>query len=255
MQVTFKPNLFTFCHDLRELINFDFRVPIELRDTATNAQRFIGYVRRLQQIATFHNTIGDRMIPCQRPIMLKNALELSRLVQSESVAWNDEESIQRYMATLQDAVSKLAHDNTFLYGQHEEVKRVVMRLMNVDLQRQAQVWKDEMRHLREIFTALETKSYQNLHGFKLHWDHQLYKVLEHQYMAGLSDLNNRLPDIYLDIVFRQQELQFRPPMEEIRSKYFNQLRRFLERPLGFRGLSDQSNNIFKIMVKRSVSNI
>lgn len=49
---------------------------------------------------------------------------------------------------------------------------------------------------------------------------------------------------------RQQQLQFRPTMEEIRLKYYSQLRRFLERPLGFRGISDNSNNLFKTMVDR-----
>lgn len=125
MQVTFKPTLITFCHDVRELENLGFRVPIELRDTAIHAQRFIGYARRLQQISTFHNTFGDRMVPCQRPIMLKNAMELSRLVQSESVAWNDEDSVNRYVAVLQDAVTNLSRDNAYLTGQHEEAKKIV----------------------------------------------------------------------------------------------------------------------------------
>lgn len=77
-----------------------------------------------------------------------------------------------------------------------------MKLMNVDLLRQGQVWKDEMRHIREIIVTLETRGYQNLQAFKIHWDHQLYKVLEYQYLAGLSDLSHRLPDIFIDIVFR-----------------------------------------------------
>lgn len=125
MQVTFKPKLVTFCHDVRELENLGFRIPIELRETASHAIKFMAYARRLQQISTFHNTIGDRMVPCQRPIMLKNAVELSRLVQSESVAWNDEESVNRYVSTLQAAVSHLSRDNTYLVGQHEEAKRIV----------------------------------------------------------------------------------------------------------------------------------
>lgn len=125
MQVTFKPKLITFCNDVCEFENLGYRVPIELRDTAVHAKKFISYARRLQQIATFHNTIGDRMVPCQRPIMLKNAMELSQLVQSESVAWNDEESINRYVTTLQTAVSKLSQDNAFLVSHHEDAKKIV----------------------------------------------------------------------------------------------------------------------------------
>lgn len=125
MQVTFKPKLVTFCYDCREMESLGFRIPIELRDTAVHANKFMGYARRLQQVANFHNTIGDRMIPCQRPIMLKNAIELSKLVQSESVKWNDEESVNRYVSKMQVAVSKLSNDNTFLVGQHEQFKKIV----------------------------------------------------------------------------------------------------------------------------------
>lgn len=120
--------------------------------------------------------------------------------------------------------------------------------MNTDLLRHSDMWREEMKNIRNIITTIETKGYTNLQAFKIHWDYQLYKVLEYQYLIGLSDLSHRLPDISIDIVFRQQEIQYRPPMEEIRSLYYSQLRRFIERPLTFKGLSDQSGSIFKAMV-------
>lgn len=120
--------------------------------------------------------------------------------------------------------------------------------MNTDLIRQGEIWKEEMKNLRNIVSSMELKHYTNLQAFKIHWDHQLYKVLEFQYLMGIMDLNHRLPDIHVDIVFRQQEIQFRPTMEEIRSIYYSQLRRFIERPLTFKGLSEHSGNIFKNMV-------
>ncbi|XP_060645040.1 cytoplasmic dynein 2 heavy chain 1 [Drosophila nasuta] len=248
MRVTFNPKLVTFCQDVREFENLGYNVPLELRSAATHAAKYMCYARRLQQIATFHNTIGDRMIPCQRPIMLKNALELQRLVQSETVAWQDEESVQRYVNTLQQAVSKLSADNTLLVGYHEQAKRTVTKLMDTDLMTQNQVWKDELRHLRELLATLERQGYTNLDAFKLHWDHQLYKVLEYQYILGLLDMNNKLPDIHIKLVLRQRELCYSPPLEEIREIYFSQLRRFIERPSNFHGLSEHSAALFQSMV-------
>ncbi|BFF95328.1 cytoplasmic dynein 2 heavy chain 1 [Drosophila madeirensis] len=248
MRVTFNPKLVTFCQDVREFENLGYNVPLELRAAATHAAKYMCYARRLQQIATFHNTIGDRMIPCQRPIMLKNALELQRLVQSETVAWQDESSVQRYVNILQAAVSKLSADNTLLVGYHEQAKRTVMKLMATDLLTQNQIWKDELRHLRELLATLERQGYTHLDAFKLHWDHQLYKVLEYQYILGLLDMNNKLPDIHIKLVLRQRELCFSPPEEEIRDLYFSQLRRFIERPCNFHGLSEHSSELFKSMV-------
>ncbi|XP_002132927.3 cytoplasmic dynein 2 heavy chain 1 [Drosophila pseudoobscura] len=248
MRVTFNPKLVTFCQDVREFENLGYNVPLDVRASATHAAKYMCYARRLQQIATFHNTIGDRMIPCQRPIMLKNALELQRLVQSETVAWQDETSVQRYVNILQAAVSKLSSDNTLLVGYHEQAKRTVMKLMGTDLLTQNQIWKDELRHLRELLATLERQGYTHLDAFKLHWDHQLYKVLEYQYILGLLDMNNKLPDIHIKLVLRQRELCYSPPEEEIRELYFSQLRRFIERPCNFHGLSEHSSELFKSMV-------
>lgn len=125
MRVTFNPRLVTFCQDVRQLEALGLSVPLELRDTCTLATTFTAAARRLQQIANFHNTIGDRMIACQRPIMLSNARELSGLVRGESVKWNDRASVDRYVQMLQVSVGRLDRDNSYLYGQHETMKTIV----------------------------------------------------------------------------------------------------------------------------------
>ncbi|XP_001847712.2 cytoplasmic dynein 2 heavy chain 1 [Culex quinquefasciatus] len=251
MKVTFGPKIVTFCDEARHLQNLGLKLDPEIQKSITHSTKFISYARRLQQIALFHNTIGDRMIPCQRPIMLKNAMEFANLVKSESVSWNDEDSVERYITSLQDAIKRLSKDNNALTGYHEQAKKSVLKLMDTDLIRQSNVWKEEMRTLREIIFNLEKQGYTNLNPFKLHWDHQLYKVLEYQYVAGLLDVHQKLPDIHVDLVFRQQQIQFRPTLEEVKSKYYSQLRRFIEKPLGFKGLSEQSSAIFKVMIERN----
>jgi dynein heavy chain 2, cytosolic len=126
MTVTYNPKLLVFCNDLRHLKNFGFTsVPGELIKHGTIGRKYVKYARNLQQIANFHNTIGDRIIPCQRPIMLKSALELSNLVKSQSVSWNNEESVKKYIVVLQDAIHQLSKDNNLLSGFHENMKKSV----------------------------------------------------------------------------------------------------------------------------------
>lgn len=43
---------------------------------------------------------------------------------------------------------------------------------------------------------------ENMKPWKLHWDIQLYKALEHQYQLGLEILNENLPEIKVELVFR-----------------------------------------------------
>jgi dynein heavy chain 2, cytosolic len=126
MTVTYNPKLLVFCQDIRYLKNFGFKnIPNDLVKYGTIGRKYIKYARNLQQISNFHNTIGDRIIPCQRPIMLKNAMELSNLVKSQSVSWNDEESVKKYIMVLQEAINTLSRDNNLLSGYHENMKKSV----------------------------------------------------------------------------------------------------------------------------------
>jgi len=39
-------------------------------------------------------------------------------------------------------------------------------------------------------------------AWRQHWNHQLYKALEHQYQMGLEALNENLPEINIDLTFK-----------------------------------------------------
>ena len=53
---------------------------------------------------------------------------------------------------------------------------------------------------------------------------------------------------------RQQQLQFRPPLEEIRAKYYRELKKFVCIPNHFRGVGDSAKpmtTIFPRMIDRN----
>ena len=41
-----------------------------------------------------------------------------------------------------------------------------------------------------------------MQAWRQHWNHQLYKALEHQYQMGLEALNKNLPEIHIDLTFK-----------------------------------------------------
>lgn len=41
-----------------------------------------------------------------------------------------------------------------------------------------------------------------MRSWRLHWDHQLYKALEHQYQLGLQNLNQHLAEIPIELIYR-----------------------------------------------------
>jgi len=42
---------------------------------------------------------------------------------------------------------------------------------------------------------------ENMKTWKAHWDHQLYKALEHQYQMGLEALNENLLEIKVELTY------------------------------------------------------
>lgn len=239
-QVSYNPRLVGLLKEVRMLTVLGFSVPAKILETADLAKKFARQARDLEQIATFHNTIGGRMIVSQRPMMLEAALGLAQLVKEQTgMTWDKVDQVQRYVTKLQGQVDLLARQNNLLAGIHQQVKAKVLELMDTDLLRQQDRWKAGLKEIRQIVTSVEVQhGFSDLKTWKNHWDHQLYKALEHQYQVGLEALSEHLPDIEVEVVYRQQVLQFRPPMEEIRMKYYSQLKRFLAIPNNFRGVSD-----------------
>lgn len=47
-------------------------------------------------------------------------------------------------------------------------------------------------------------------------------------------------------------LQFQPPIEEIRMKYYGQVKKFLSIPNSFRGVSDDTGPLFAKIIPRQV---
>jgi dynein heavy chain 2 len=58
----------------------------------------------------------------------------------------------------------------------------------------------------------------------------------------------------LILFFRQGRLQFRPPFEEIRAKYYREMKRFIGIPNQFKGVGEAGDeSIFSVMIDRNAS--
>ncbi|PNF38602.1 hypothetical protein B7P43_G03949, partial [Cryptotermes secundus] len=245
MHVNYNPRLVGLVREVRQLIILGYKIPMKIQEAVDLAKKFMRQAKALEQVANFHNTIGDRMIPSQRPMMLEAALDLAHLVEEQNgVTWSDTAAVDKYIARLQTAVERLSKENNKLASYHAQIRDKVIMLINTDLLRHQQKWKEGLKDIRDIMSQVEDQKFSNMKSWRAHWDHQLYKALEHQYQIGLEALNEHLPEIKVELVYRQQKLQFRPPMEEIRMKYYGQLKRFLAVPNNFRGVSETNGLLF-----------
>ena len=80
----------------------------------------------------------------------------------------------------------------------------VLTLFNTDLHRHQEKWKSLLTEIRQVFKDAEALGFheKNMKAWKAHWDRQLYKALECQYLIGLESLDQQIPDIKVELIFR-----------------------------------------------------
>ncbi|XP_033632471.1 cytoplasmic dynein 2 heavy chain 1-like isoform X2 [Asterias rubens] len=266
--VSYSERLVTLIREVRQLQALGYPVAAKIQHTAAIAQKFYKHGVILKQVAHFHNTIAEQMIPSQRNLMLQSALAFERIIkkpnvgakdsggQKVQVTWDNPQELEAYIVKLQAAAEKLTTENRKLRKWHFVLSDKVVQLMSVDLLRQQPRWKEGLQEIRGIMSTLENQGYKaaDMKTWKMHWDRQLYKALEHQYQMGLEALNENLPEIKVDLTYRQKRLQFRPPLEEIRAKYYREMKKFISLPYHFRGLADSGDDlIFPVIIEKHTS--
>ena len=66
----------------------------------------------------------------------------------------------------------------------------------------------------------------------------MYKALEAGYQMGLESLNENLSEVRAELVFAQRQLQFKPPLEELRAAYYRETKKFVSIPNWFEGFGN-----------------
>ncbi|CAE7860817.1 DYH1B, partial [Symbiodinium sp. KB8] len=188
------------------------------------------------------------------------------------VTWKNPEECQAYVDRLQDAAEKLSSENRRFRHIHAQIGRDVTELMNIDLLRNRDKWRSHWNSLQQFVSEM-TRPYEQprLYNWLLFWDHQLYKALEVStsvqwllvasnsrvagpqinYKMGLESLNENLNEIKCELIFSNRQLQFRPPIEELRLGYYKEMKHFIATPANFPGF--QSQAVFQRMAEKNVA--
>ena len=263
--VNYGDHLVTLLREVRQLLSMGFPVPAKIQQAADNAIKYYRHGIILKQVAHFYNTIDQEMLPCQQSMLLESALSFERLIKepkgapsgtkNSAITWDSPAQLEEYITKLQTAADTLTSQNRKLRKFHDIIKDHVSNLMNIDLVKNQSRWKDILSQIRGIINTVQdsgVKAELTL-TWRNHWDYQLYKALQYQYQVGLENLNETLPEIKVDLCFKQQKLQFRPPFEEVRAKYYRELKKFINLPTVFKGLGE--NRIFTMLVDQNSSSL
>ncbi|XP_060532310.1 cytoplasmic dynein 2 heavy chain 1 isoform X2 [Cylas formicarius] len=243
MKVNYPASLVTLVSEVRQLSAMGFHISSVIVQTSEHAQKFLKFARILEQIANFHNTIGDRMVASQKPMMLSSALEVSKLVQEqEVVSWNEEKSVGKYVDVLKRAVEKLSRENSLLTSYHIEIVDKVRQLQNTNLFVNYLQWKETIKNIRAIFDQVEQKRFKNMQTWKVDIDQRVFDIFEEQFVKNLKNVQLNLQDIHVDLVYRGDRLQFAPDHSTLEQLFEQQLEKYFNIPKHFRSLSECSNS-------------
>ncbi|KAJ3590899.1 hypothetical protein NHX12_008847 [Muraenolepis orangiensis] len=248
LKIHYSDRLVTLLKEVRQLSALGFAIPAKIQQAANTADKFYRQAVVLKQVAHFYNSIDLQMIPSQRPMMLGLALAFEQVIKSPrsnakesdgklQITWDNPRELEVYITKLQSAAERLSTENRKLRKWHTDFTEKVVTLMNVDLLRHQQRWKDGLQELRAGMATLETQGFRSgdMRAWRQHWNHQLYKALEHQYQTGLEALDKNLPEIHVDLTFKE-------------------MKRFISVPNQFKGVSAQGEElIFGVMIDRNTS--
>ena len=115
-----------------------------------------------------------------------------------------------------------------------------------------EMWKGKWRAIKETLNTVRGRyNEKDSRMWILHWDHQIYKVLEATYQMGLESLNENLSEIKADLVFSfaSKKLGFKPPLEQIRQVHYTEMRKFVEVPNAFEGFGNIT--VYRRMASRN----
>ena len=183
------------------------------------------------------------MIECQKPMMLDKAQDFEYIIRNpkgkksddgKSVTWQDPIEIEKYIKQVQTKATELISENRRLRKVHINIIDMIVELMNIDLLKNKNTWKENLQKIRKMIeTTIQSKTPEMCKLWVTHLNYQLYKSLEHQYQMGLESLNESLPEIQCDLVFRNKNLELRPTFEDLKQKYYKEITSFITTPLRF----------------------
>uniref|UniRef100_A0A0N4ZU30 Cytoplasmic dynein 2 heavy chain 1 n=1 Tax=Parastrongyloides trichosuri TaxID=131310 RepID=A0A0N4ZU30_PARTI len=263
MNISYSDSLVKLLREVRQLLSMGLSVPTKILNVVANGEKFYRYGIILKQVAHFYNTIEEQMLPCQQAMMLEEAVAFEKLIlpkkdgkdNSINVTWDDPKKLELFINKLQKAAEKLTLHNRRLRRVHEEIMGLICQMMNLDILRNEEKWKQFLSDIRSKIN--DEKKYvgdvTNINPWNIHIDRQLYKALFIQYLWGIESLQRQVAKIHTQLVFKDNIIQFVPAFEEIKVKYYKELKKFISLPSKFKGIqmNDQENTLFRTIMEQN----
>ena len=237
MEVTYKEQLVTLLREVRQFRQLGRTIAPAVSAVAEMGEQYYHLGVMLKKVANFYNTLGYGLLECHQKMLL-DLLEAFEDKCQDKRSWQSPDDCREYVSDLQRTANLVSRKYQELKRYHRDMGSDTVRLMNVDMLRRYDTWKQIWGKIRSRAEKVCFEKFKTENAsWRLHWDHQLYKALEASYQMGLESLNENIETIHVDVAFSRRRLRFKPAMEELRTKYYREIKVFIARPCAFEGLT------------------
>lgn len=263
--VTFDYKLVKLAKECKMLRAFGYVIPESVAEKEMEVVRYGTVARDLREIVNFYCSVGDQILNSQKPLLIDSAKKFTSLLESrDRISWNrDPNQLHVWVEQLRQFAKTFSSQNRFLRNKHQIILHLVLPLFDKSPSKWRQALNEVRGHVHDV-----DERFSNTTSWKLHWDHQLYKLLEYHFNDALLKSDTWLgsgasnfvassnSDIFrVDLCFVAGSIVFRPSIEETKTKIFSRIRKFLSVPSGFRGLIEykdpERDSIFTAIYTRS----
>lgn len=261
LKITYSERLIELVKEARIFEQMGCNVPNKVKVAVQDGLKFYRFAVQLKQVCNFYNTLSAELLPSQRLMVLQPALAFEQLFNEKSgmkkVQWNKLDQLESFTRNVKDGAERLRTVNRQLRNGHAQAAQQVVQMANISLLRQRDQWKQKLASIQKVIDlTIGACGCQVLDAkpWRAHWDFQIFKIMEVQYRFGLESLNENLPEMKADLVLAQKQLRLKPPLEELKTMYFKEIKSFVSVPLQFKGL-DGAAHVYKSMPERNAEGI
>lgn len=273
LQVNYKESLVVLLRQVRQLSEMGYSIPAEIKAQATEGEQYYRFGIMLKKVSNFYNSMEHIIIPEQKAMLLDSLVAFEEVVSnptgsktnakssggSSSITWGNPSECENYVERLHRAAEKLKNENSKLRSVHESLTALTVQLMNINLLSHKANWSKKWSEIQTTMTELSNRyPKERMSKFVNFWNHQVYKALEASYQLGLESLNESMGELKVEMIYTSKQIQFKPPLESIRSKYYTKMKAFIEFPgTKFKGFNEnaEGTKIFSAMAARNTDSL
>lgn len=177
MTVAFNHELVALVEEAQKMSALGFDMPPDIAEVVQMGSQLLVPAKKMVEISRFHNTVGETMVRVQRPMMLEEAVALSKLVKDHGrITWGDPVRMKKFIDSLMGIVESLGMHNRVLTQAHYTIMGLVSReinnialmiiiimfiglqitkLFDTDLVKSNRKWRDSVKEMIRIVRKLE----------------------------------------------------------------------------------------------------